>query len=448
MLNAIFLGLIAVGFVAAQLSPSGIKIQPIALVLGCLGLASALFPSVPLVGWLVGAGAALAFAGLSWQSAAVEPRSLVSAACFGFAAASHVAPSKAGVLQLVASVVAATVAAAVANLVNRRVSSAVWVVPVAAASLVAVQVLSTASDVVQSGTAGPMIAAAVVVIGLILSFVKGKDGARPAWLPLVLGLFLAGVAFATGSYGFGQSDTALTAMVAAIFAGAAAWATSESRSSHLPVGATAAAGLVLANWAFSSGRGMGIAFVGFVAVFVALLSGSVRVAMALLGVTALAWFRVVRFVLPDATTAFDAGNHYAVLGFIIAILGTLSVLDVVKQNSSPVARFCAGLAGAVAIPLLTIYLGMKGAIGLALGLAMAPVIVTLMGSSSVVAAAIGLGGAALMIVSVPWIQPVLEGDRDIRVKWMIALAAVSGVLFVLANAQGLMKPRVAAEVAE
>ena len=448
MVNAIFLGLIAVGFVAAQLRSSGIKIQPIALLLGCIGLAASQFASVPYLGWIVGASAVLAFAGLSWSPATLCARGAVSAACFGFASVCHAVASKDSLPYFVAAVAGATFASGAVKIAKRDLATSLWIVPTCAAILAPVQILATAADGAQAAMIGPWVAALIAVLGLIMTYVGGTDGKQHSWAPFAVGILVGAAAFGVVGKVGGQSDLALAVLAASVVAGIAVWTSSDFARSALPIGASAACALVLANWAFSSGRGQGIALVGLVTVGIALVSASPRVAMAFVGVSALAWFRVVRYVLPDATTAFDAGNHYAALGFVVAILGVMAAFDVLRQRPKPIAALLVGLAGLAAIPLLTLYLGMKGAIGLALGLGLAPVVIALAGSGTIAAMPVGLGAVAFMIASVPWIQPALEGDRDIRVRWMLVLGALSAILFLGASIGGPAPRAQAAEGAE
>jgi hypothetical protein len=148
-----------------------------------------------------------------------------------------------------------------------------------------------------------------------------------------------------------------------------------------------------------------MAMAGLVAVIASLLAGERRAVALVSPILALSVYRLARFLYPDFSRSFDIGQHYAIVGLVVGILLPLILLqwgrDVSDGKSWPtaLAATCAGAAALIATSFAVVFLGAKGASGLAIGYGLSPALSTLKGGVPKTALATGLALACWTVVS-------------------------------------------------
>ncbi|MCW5938719.1 MAG: hypothetical protein KF884_05770 [Fimbriimonadaceae bacterium] len=256
----------------------------------------------------------------------------------------------------------------------------------------------------------------------------------PSWAP---GLFAAaaftGAGVFLGQRYFFMGDIAVLVAVGAL----AALVTGVVLGGEGPAPRAWAFGLSAVVWlgvatvAFSFRQGYGMAVCGLSGAIVALLLGQRGVLAAMAPIVALAAMRALRETLPDATRAFDIGQHYALIGLILGPTVLLTGLAWARDTAHRRDWLPTALVGAVAAATAVIgvmFLGDKGSIGLVVGFALAPALAGMVGLSAPGAAAAGTGLACASLASLTALGGSGEIGRDMKVTLLVGSAVVAALL--------------------
>lgn len=134
------------------------------------------------------------------------------------------------------------------------------------------------------------------------------------------------------------------------------------------VGLAAVIGVGLATVAFGLGRGAGMGLAGLGAVGVLLAVDNRRAVLTLGPLVGLVMYRVLREAGTGATRALDIAQHYTLLALILGLVFPLLPSDWLRHRRGAVGVGLWGIVTLAAAPLAIAALGVRGAIGLVVGL--------------------------------------------------------------------------------
>ncbi len=189
-----------------------------------------------------------------------------------------------------------------------------------------------------------------------------------------------------------------------------------------------------ATAAFGFEKGFGMAVLALVATAVLLASGNKRALLTMAPLGALVMYRVFRESHPDATKAFDIGQHYAMIGLVVGALLPVMAQEWLRTVSRR-GGFLTLIAGALWIVVLlvapvaaSIVLGAKGVVGYLFGLGLAGVIEAVRGERSAHSMSLGIAMAGVMALVYDALLPHLDLDRGEK---LMKLAYLGGGVLVL-----------------
>lgn len=209
----------------------------------------------------------------------------------------------------------------------------------------------------------------------------------------------------------------------------------EEEVSPLRIGMGAVIGLAAATVAFSWYQALGMSVVWIAATAVAVSLGRKKVLVVLGLLAAVTIYRLFRETYPDASRAFDIGQHYALIGLLLGGIAPLLAIDWGRseQSRTILAAFWAVILIGLA-PLSAILFGAKGEAGYLIGLGLSPVIDGLRGGRSSAAMSISLGLSSLVLLSYGWLQPFLDVTRDEKILalvWIIGVLIAAGFIITI-----------------
>ncbi len=262
---------------------------------------------------------------------------------------------------------------------------------------------------------------------------------------------LAGLSWLVLSKYLGENDVALVSVVAIAATLVTAWAVPVERQSVATWGMAAVIWLGMATFAFSTALGLGMAAAGFLGVACAFVLGR-RDLLPPIGIlVGLAVYRLFRENNAEVVQAFDIGQHYAMIGFLLGIVVLVATADaLVRRRESGRFAYEGALVGLIAAAIVvgsSAFFGPKGAIGLVVGLAVAPMVAQLTPARPpwTFAAAAVLQCAALVAYRPLAFDTTL--DREGKLKLLLWLTAGVIVLYGTLWYLGRTKKEVAREIA-
>lgn len=254
------------------------------------------------------------------------------------------------------------------------------------------------------------------------------------WLSWVVGGAAMGIAAAVVSARILiLPELAMVAGVAVILTGLVVWVT-ETREDLSTSLLACIAMVALGSFALSETRGTGLALAGLLALGVAAVAQSRPALVAASGLIVLGTLRAMTFAFPETTRALDLGQHYTIIGLLLAMLGVLWVSNFVVL--SRIAQGLATLSAVVAAIFAPMLLGSKGTLGLVLGLGLAPVLVEPKKRDAALSASTLLLSFTLMVF------PLLKERLDLtRAEKLPILGGAAVVILVCAvAASALARP--------
>ncbi len=275
--------------------------------------------------------------------------------------------------------------------------------------------------------------AALLSIGVLWGASKAFGERARLFGQAIAVVVMAGLSWLIFSNYLGEKDVALVCPIAVAATLLTAWAVPLDRQSVATWGIAAVIWLGMATLAFSEAYGLGMAAAGFVGVATALVLGRRDLLPAIGIVVGLAVYRLFRENNAEVVQAFDIGQHYAMIGFLLGIVVLVAVADaLVRRRESWRSGIDGAIVGLIAATIVvgaSAFFGPKGAIGLVVGLAIAPMVAQLTSArpSWTFAAAAVLQSAALVAYRpLAWDMSL---DRDGKLKLLLWLTAAVVVLY-------------------
>jgi hypothetical protein len=280
------------------------------------------------------------------------------------------------------------------------------------------------------------LACAVIGGGIGRSF--GREG--PGWLGIRAVLLLAISAWVIFTRYVHSPGLAWSATLSAAAACVAVWQVATSGSSPIGFLVSCVIWLGVATFAFGQDRGYGMAVAAVVGLASLVVLGNRRAVLTIGPLVGLVLYRTLRELHQDVTRAFDIGQHYAILGILLAIFLVLIPLawtaDRTEERGAKRALAIA-LAGSMTVAatvVLGVFLGAKGMVGLLVGLGLAPVVSGLAAEVRTTALAWGVTLSVTLLVSFNVVSPWLNMERDDKLSlfYWVGIALALGVVATLA----------------
>jgi hypothetical protein len=335
-------------------------------------------------------------------------------------------------------------AAAAAAIAAAGIISALAGCSTTALSMTAV-VLADRIGALGSSSAMMPMAGSVFGIGLALSAVVAEiDGKNLALrmmgaiaLPLAFGYFVAGIWLKDASL----ASTVMLGVAAGAVLHFLVPADETPTSLSIGVGSVIAVGLATVAFALAQGTGMAFALLGAVGVLG--LIGNRRAILTLGPLFGLVVFRIFRTVYPETARSFDIGQHYALIGLLLGGMLPLLVVDWKRKQEETaafsVAAILWGLIVLVATPVLMVFLGAYGTVGLLIGAGLAGVMEAIRNGSSTKAVSLGTGMGGIVLLTYGWMTSMIDLTRDEKIR--VLIWAVVGIGLLVAGIVLLSRPK-------
>lgn len=268
---------------------------------------------------------------------------------------------------------------------------------------------------------------------------KRAIGDKAPWIARAIGVIVAvGLSWSVAAFYLGMGDLGYVVLVAAVASVASAMAIQPNQSSIVPWGIAAVIWLGVATYAFSQSFGLGMSVAGLTGLVTCVVMGRLDLLPAIGIPVGLSYYRLFRENNSEIVQAFDIGQHYALIGFVLGVVAVLAVADGIARRKAHwgarghIAAALIGLGAVVVVVGAAAFFGTKGAIGTVVGLSIAPIVarMTSTGSSWTLAAAAALQSA--LIVSyrpLAW-DTSLDRDGKLKLLWVLS-AIVVGVFLAL-----------------
>ena len=310
------------------------------------------------------------------------------------------------------------------------------------------------------------IAGAIVLANLMGSYVPGEYGAHAGTLlglTLVLGWIVSSI---IGSNAWQQTGIAAAIWVTAGFfitsrllnlgdlwmlivggivaaLGVGWMLNDEDETSTVQAALAAVIWVAAATSALSLYRGFGMSVVLLMAAATLIAMGRKRALLTIGPLALLAYYRLFREIHPDASRAFDIGQHYAMIGLLLGSMVPVLAMEWLRgPGKHATGRAASGVLWTViflAMPLFSaILLGSKGVVGYVVGLGLASVIDALKGSRASHSLSLAMGLAALSTLAYKWTEPFLDLARSEK---LMALVWVGGGLAVVGTLVAVLSIR-------
>lgn len=247
------------------------------------------------------------------------------------------------------------------------------------------------SSLVLGGTADLADATSVLVnllVAALLALLAGHGlskvtfGSKLGWPPVATALGFTGLTLIATLKQSLAPDLPLVACGSALAAVTLSVIAKSGQDHRTSVLTGSLVWLGVATVAFNLCKGYGLAVAGVVAVLAGLIAGERRLLAWLAPLLAMAVYRMVRYLQPDTSKAFDIGQHYVIVGLVLGLLvpGMLVVWarrsgggDNGRAMFASLGVVFGGLAALAGTSLAVAFLGPKGSSGLVIGLLLSPV---------------------------------------------------------------------------
>ncbi|HEY3779918.1 MAG TPA: hypothetical protein VGL56_02460 [Fimbriimonadaceae bacterium] len=191
--------------------------------------------------------------------------------------------------------------------------------------------------------------------------------------------------------------------------------------------------IALATAAYGYARGLGMSIALMAGAGNLIILANRRALLCIGPLAALVVYRVFRQMHADTAEAFDIGQHYAEIGFVLGI-----VLPVMAQewtrNLKAKSPWVAGglwvvLLAAAPLPV-AVALSDKGIVGYLVGLGIAPVLEGLKGEQSSQSLSLALGLSSGMALLYTWMEPHLDVDRHGKIVALSYIAVGMAIAII------------------
>lgn len=305
--------------------------------------------------------------------------------------------------------------------------------------------------------AGTLLAFAILGAAIIaLALRRGKQGTGTLLSGGLGVLVVAAAAFFIGKWGGDDSTLPVTVFAAAGAAFVTAWMAGNEiegrRATHAILG-----GLIwmaVSTLAFAQDGTFGLGMAGLAGVGCSMLLGRTDLAATVAPLASLAFYRMFRIEYPETTRAFDIAQHYGMVGLMIGaglmvlLLGLPRMAD--RDNWKNWARFGAlGLMAALTATVGLQFFGVKGGVGLIVGLGLGTWLASVVAKSAAHGFPAFVGLCGLVGLSYAKASESFELTRDEKMSLFIwasaGLAALALVTVLFLNDR---EPEVSGEPVE
>lgn len=292
-----------------------------------------------------------------------------------------------------------------------------------------------------SGQAGTAVAVVAALAGLVASAgaqwlhrQRGTPAPEAAVWAATLLLLAGGWVLGTRYLYLGAAATLLTIGAAAGWV--LHWVVSQEQpgeEGELRFALGSVLVVALATLAFASLRGYGMALSTLGAAAVLVLAGNPRALMCLGPAWALVGYRLFRETHTDVSRAFDIGQHYAIVGILLAVLMCVAVAawrprsaERAKARAAAVALSAAATMAAMVAG--AVFLGSKGVVGALVGLGLAVFVAGMRGTRSLSVMVLAIQAWATLVLVYGWLRPWLDLTRDDKLALLGWFAAIGGAV--------------------
>jgi hypothetical protein len=279
----------------------------------------------------------------------------------------------------------------------------------------------------------PVLALWCALLAVAVFWAGGRAlGEKVSWaVPALSVVALAGLGWLALSTYLGEGDLGVCAVSAVVAALVTAWAVKPDMHSVLSWGVAALIWLGLATFAFSNGFGLGMGVAAMFGVAALLVTKRADLLPAAWIVVGLSLYRLFREHNGELVQAFDIGQHYAMIGFLVGVVVLVAAVDALMRHRGPGPRaYVVALMATVVVLGATAFFGTKGAIGIMVGLAIAPMVVRLVPNATHWSV---IGSAVLQCAVMVAYRPIaweMELDQPQKVKLLVWLGAGLAVLWL------------------
>jgi hypothetical protein len=301
-------------------------------------------------------------------------------------------------------------------------------------------------------TLGVVVALSALAAGL-LSLVRGQAAKAEMVTPAtVLAVVLMAVLSQVLSRQFlGGPRLGVTFVEAAALAAATLWLLpAQPRGTGLRFSLASLLWVAAGTVAFAQGRALAMSLVltGAVATMLLLQAPRALLALGLLG--SLTYYRVFRELFTDASRALDLGQHYALIGLLLAATLPLLLLEWRRRVPADARGPLEAVGGALFIlmslglPLgAALVLGAKGVVGYLAGLGLACFVEGHREDADAEALPLSLGLSAALCASFGLVATRLDLSRAARLPllyWTAGLVVVAAVVLLLVSQRQDRRP--------
>lgn len=228
----------------------------------------------------------------------------------------------------------------------------------------------------EPNTAGSLLAIGIVAAGiLVLLLRRGKGGPSPLLAGGLGALIIAGCGFFVAQWGGDDTTLPVTIFASVLASFAVVWMVgsvgTSQRTSQLVLGGLIWMGVATFAFAQDKTFGLSLALVSGFGAFVLLGRADLTAVMG--PVVGLAAYRTLREQFPEITRGFDIAQHYGMVGLmigaglIVLLMGTPRLSD--PKGARNWLRFgVLSLIAAIAAVVGLFFFGVKGSVGLVIGL--------------------------------------------------------------------------------
>lgn len=287
---------------------------------------------------------------------------------------------------------------------------------------------------------GSMLAVAVVAAGLlVLVLSRGKSGPSPLLAGGLGAVLVAGAGFFVAQWGGDDSTLPVTIFASILGAFATAWmdiggAQTQKRTTQLVLGGLIFMGL--ATFAFAQDQSFGVAVSAFAGLAAFILLGRTDLSSVIGPVLGMLAYRTLRIDFPESTRSFDIAQHYGMVGVMIGagLLVLLLGMPRIESGWKNWGRFgvLSLVAGGAAVIGL-FFFGVKGGVGLLVGLGLGAWLAALISERSAFGIAPLVGLAGLAAASYGEVSQAFEFTRDQKMQIFVWSVVGLGGLIVALN---------------
>ncbi len=225
----------------------------------------------------------------------------------------------------------------------------------------------------------------VVLLSVLVRWAIGQSARnQKPWIAHSLGVaVLVVLVWLSLDVYLGEESLGIVAALSVVLALISSWTCQPGSNRTMPWGIVVLIWFSLATYSFSVAYGLGIAVCALCGVGTLLLLDRIDLLPAVGVLATFGFYRVFRETYPSIVEPFDIGQHYGIMGFIFGVLVMFALLDGLKAGRRAdsflggVSKACIALAGLVVVLFIAAFFGAKGAIGLVLGLGIAPALLML-----------------------------------------------------------------------